>query len=183
MTPHRSAVIVSIWRLSTLVAHQATTYPTFDPTWYSPTSGILATIEVDIATVCASVPVFWPVLRDSVSERIFVTKEVQIIHEEADGTGDEVELRPRAGTGSRNNTGLTFLEDADHEKGFETQVSVQPHNGIVMGSRNVMLDEESDNGARMTSRHELQRYGAFEGQGKMLSINLSESPFLDHAER
>ncbi|KAI0130512.1 hypothetical protein BJ170DRAFT_317134 [Xylariales sp. AK1849] len=74
-------VSVSIWRLATLVEHQATTYPTFDPTWYSPISSILSAVEVDIASICASVPVFWPVLTNSLGE-IFVTKEIQVIHED-----------------------------------------------------------------------------------------------------
>jgi hypothetical protein len=42
---------------------------------------VLAAMEVDVASVCASVPVFWPLLRDHMLE-IFVTKEIEITHED-----------------------------------------------------------------------------------------------------
>lgn len=95
-------VSISTWRLATVVEHKATTYPTFDPSWYSPISIILSAAEVDIASICASIPVFWPVLTDSIGD-IFVTKEVQIIHEER---GDEFELHC-----SLSRSGGTFDEE------------------------------------------------------------------------
>ncbi|KAK6222013.1 hypothetical protein LQW54_001236 [Pestalotiopsis sp. IQ-011] len=87
-------VCISTWRLATLIDHQATTSPTFDPSWYSPISVILSIAEVNVATICASVPVFWPVLTSSLEE-IFVTKEIQIVSETR---GDEFELHSRSGS-------------------------------------------------------------------------------------
>jgi hypothetical protein len=54
--------------------------PTFDPTWYGAISILLATVEVDIATICASIPVFWPVVQASM-DKIFVTQEIKIERE------------------------------------------------------------------------------------------------------
>ncbi|OTA99600.1 hypothetical protein M426DRAFT_324995 [Hypoxylon sp. CI-4A] len=68
---------LTIWRLATIVEHRATTSPTFDPTWYAPASIILGTLEVNIASICASVPIFWPPLKARLDE-IFVTREVTI---------------------------------------------------------------------------------------------------------
>ena len=70
-----------------------------DPTWYGVKSIVLAAIEVDLASICASVPVFWPMLTQSLN-KIFVTQEVHVVHqhrrlsgEEHGEDGDDFELR------------------------------------------------------------------------------------------
>jgi hypothetical protein len=72
--------VFSIWRVATIVEHRATTYPTFDPTWYAPVTLIQACLEVDAASICASIPIFWPVLVAKY-DQIFVTKEVTVTRE------------------------------------------------------------------------------------------------------
>ncbi|OTA99593.1 hypothetical protein M426DRAFT_44834, partial [Hypoxylon sp. CI-4A] len=74
-------LVFATWRLVTIVEHQVATWPTRDPTWYGPISIVLAVLEVDAASICASVPVFWPVLRDLNWGKIFVTQEVNITRE------------------------------------------------------------------------------------------------------
>ncbi|KAI4866483.1 hypothetical protein F4820DRAFT_249021 [Hypoxylon rubiginosum] len=74
-------IVFATWRLITIVEHQVATWPTRDPTWYGPISIVLAVLEVDAASVCASVPIFWPVLRDLNWGKIFVTQEVNITRE------------------------------------------------------------------------------------------------------
>lgn len=64
-------------RFVSLVEHKATTYPTFDPTWYGPTAIVLSILEVDIATIMASLPVFWPYLRRNI-DRIMITHEIEV---------------------------------------------------------------------------------------------------------
>lgn len=63
-----------------MVVHRATTYPTFDPTWYGPINLIQACLEVDAASICASIPIFWPVLSTKFNE-IFITREIIITQE------------------------------------------------------------------------------------------------------
>lgn len=63
-----------------MVENQVATYPTRDPTWYGPTSILLAALEINAASICASVPIFWPVFTNSWGG-IFVTQEVKITHE------------------------------------------------------------------------------------------------------
>ncbi|KAI9146870.1 hypothetical protein HJFPF1_13438 [Paramyrothecium foliicola] len=70
-------IAISIWRLASIIEHKAGTYPTFDPTWYGPISIILSSLEVDLASICASIPVFWPVLSNKL-EKITITHEVKI---------------------------------------------------------------------------------------------------------
>jgi hypothetical protein len=92
-----------MWRLATIVSHRATTYPTLDPTWYGPISVLLATLEVDVATICASVPVFWPVLTSRL-DKIFVTQEIKIERAHRFSTiDDEYELQ--RGTSGENGFG------------------------------------------------------------------------------
>lgn len=91
---------LSIWRVATIVQHKATTSPTFDPTWYGPISIILASLEVDVATICAAVPVFWPILTSKFGV-IFVTREIKIEHSHRfSAMDDEYELRSGSSSGS-----------------------------------------------------------------------------------
>lgn len=77
--------------------HKAATYPTFDPTWYGPEVVVLGMMEVNAASVCACVPVFWPVLTARI-DQIFVTQEVKITREcRYSGDGDDqIELHNSA---------------------------------------------------------------------------------------
>ncbi|KAK7973442.1 hypothetical protein PG988_007576 [Apiospora saccharicola] len=105
---------ISIWRVASMVEHRAATYPTFDPTWYGPISIELATLEVNFATICASIPVFWPVLTARL-DKVFVTREIKIerihrfetVDEDLDGAkayGDDVELQRSVRTRSNSNS-------------------------------------------------------------------------------
>ncbi|KAI0602255.1 hypothetical protein F4775DRAFT_581636 [Biscogniauxia sp. FL1348] len=80
--------VINIWRVQTVVLHQAGTYPVLDPTWYGPISIVLGIIEIDLASICASVPVFWPVITDSIG-KIFVTQEVHVTHQHRRLSGDD----------------------------------------------------------------------------------------------
>lgn len=53
------------------------TSPTFDPSWYGASTCILSILEVDLATVVASLPVFWPHLRRNI-DKIMITREVEV---------------------------------------------------------------------------------------------------------
>lgn len=90
-----SVNMLSIWRLQSIVETRATTLPTFDPTWYGPTPIVLSSMEVCLATICASLPVFWPVLKKNLGPYIMVTHEVRVTRESrfANDLEDNVELR------------------------------------------------------------------------------------------
>ncbi|KAI1258945.1 hypothetical protein F5Y18DRAFT_320753 [Xylariaceae sp. FL1019] len=87
-------------RLYTIVDHRATSYPTRDPTWYAPISLLLAVAEIVAAAICASIPIFWPVLTMHWG-RIFVTKEINITHE-ARFTDDDEDGLTRGTSHSRS---------------------------------------------------------------------------------
>lgn len=57
-----------------------------DPLFYAPVAILLATAEVTVASIAASIPIFWPVLSTKFYE-ILVTNDIEITH------GDRIELR------------------------------------------------------------------------------------------
>lgn len=81
--------VCSVTRLVTLVQTKAGTYPTLDPSWYGCTAAVLSALEVNIATICASLPVFWPVITENLG-KIMVTYEVDVRHETRDSGGFNV---------------------------------------------------------------------------------------------
>ncbi|KAI0113708.1 hypothetical protein GGR51DRAFT_21300 [Nemania sp. FL0031] len=88
--------VISIWRLHIIIMTRAATYPVIDPTFYGPQSIVLAALEVDLASIVASVPVFWPMLTHGWGA-IFVTQEVHVTrhHRRLSGVAghDQFELR------------------------------------------------------------------------------------------
>ncbi|KAH8881859.1 hypothetical protein GQ53DRAFT_754023 [Thozetella sp. PMI_491] len=101
----------SIWRLATLVQHKAGMYPAQDPTWYAPISIALSALEIDLASICASIPVFWPVIEAQFG-KIFITREIEITTEErwqiTSSDESETEL-----TGSRRNRRITIGSEGE----------------------------------------------------------------------
>lgn len=89
-------VICSISRFATQIHSRATTYPSFDPTWYGPSTTVLSVLEVDLATIVASLPIFWPHLRRNIAS-ILVTHEVEIKI-----TRDSVYVRENGGSAPSN---------------------------------------------------------------------------------
>jgi hypothetical protein len=87
-------IAFAAWRLATIVEHEATTKPVFDPTWYSPLSILLALFEVDAAAICGSVPIFWPQIRKHWSSlnHILVVHEVRITSESRGSENDLAEV-------------------------------------------------------------------------------------------
>jgi hypothetical protein len=73
-------IAISSWRLATIIAHQAGWEPQLDFTFYAPISILLACLEVDIAVLAASMPVFWPIVLQ-VLQPILVTHEVHVTRE------------------------------------------------------------------------------------------------------
>ncbi|TQN64425.1 hypothetical protein CSHISOI_10995, partial [Colletotrichum shisoi] len=71
---------ISVARFVTILQHRSATWPTLDFPWYAPISIVLSAVEVDVAMIASSVPIFWPVLRKRFPG-IFVTKEVEVTRE------------------------------------------------------------------------------------------------------
>jgi hypothetical protein len=92
------------------VEHKAGRYPTHDTTWYGPISLILALLECDCASICASIPIFWPVLSPYLGA-IFVTQEVSVEHEYRDA--DEESKAPTSANSIMKPSSQTELRPLD----------------------------------------------------------------------
>ncbi|KAI1095443.1 hypothetical protein F5B19DRAFT_345130 [Rostrohypoxylon terebratum] len=108
-------LLISIWCLQTIVDHKAGTHPVLDPTWYGPKSIILAALEVDLASICASIPTFWPHLSQTLLGSIFVTQEVHITHQHRRLSGDS-----SYDTTSSSSAGHYELQSPVQSKGEES---------------------------------------------------------------
>ena len=76
-----SVLFIAVWRFASVVEHRSATYPTFDPTWYGASSMLLGMVEINLASICACLPIFWPVFKTQL-ESIKVTHEVEVTREE-----------------------------------------------------------------------------------------------------
>ncbi|KAK3902460.1 hypothetical protein C8A05DRAFT_15485 [Staphylotrichum tortipilum] len=74
------SILCATLRMVYVVQHFTARSFRFDPTWNNATMAGLACLEVDLASVCAALPVFWPVLTTTWG-RIFVTTEVSVTRE------------------------------------------------------------------------------------------------------
>jgi len=100
---------------------------------------VLSALEVDIASICASIPVFWPVIRDQVLT-IFVTREVKV-------------------TSTSRCIDLYYIEQADSfnanetssqgsQVGLKLQLDIEKVSGKVVSPRSQYLSPiESDTNA------------------------------------
>ncbi|KAI1137657.1 hypothetical protein F5Y05DRAFT_414215 [Hypoxylon sp. FL0543] len=121
---------LTIWRLATLVEHRATTSPTFDPTWYGPISIMLGALEVNMASICGSVPIFWPSLKARI-DKIFVTREITITlnRRSARFSGDgceAIELQHTAGENRETANGWRCASRAGSETSQSRLTELEP---------------------------------------------------------
>lgn len=71
-------VAISIARMIVLSGNRLGTVPKFDVTFYTPVVYLTSVLEVSIAILCASIPIFWPLVAKLSMDRILVVKEVEV---------------------------------------------------------------------------------------------------------
>ena len=97
----RSVNAVALARLVFLIQGRDDPRYLFDGTYTGAPAILLACLETNLASICASIPIFWPVLSRRL-EMIFVTKEVEVNYEDrgSDVGTDNHETDPKEGLGS-----------------------------------------------------------------------------------
>lgn len=119
--------MVSIWRLYSIIEHSAGLAPYPDFTWWTPVSIVLSCLEIDLAIICASIPIFWPVMQKSLSA-IFVSHEIEVVETRNDdhGLAYELEHTKTRGHHSLNSSSGTSTHELtnDSEDGYKEQYSV-----------------------------------------------------------
>ncbi|CAK7204611.1 hypothetical protein SEUCBS139899_007369 [Sporothrix eucalyptigena] len=124
--------VFAAWRLALLIGSGQSLLETYvDSTFYAPDTVLLSSLEVNLASICASVPIFWPVLRQQVF-RILVTKEVEITRDERaedvngyDSDEDEIEKSKKNKNGHYDDSFIRDQVDPlrpGTSAGVETQV-------------------------------------------------------------
>jgi hypothetical protein len=120
--------MISVWRLYSIVDHSAGLSPYPDFTWWTPVSIILSCLEIDLAVICASMPIFWPVIQKSLTA-IFVSHEIEVVeHRIIDdhGLAYELEHTKTRGHHSLNSDSGTSTHELtnDLEDGYKEPYSV-----------------------------------------------------------
>jgi hypothetical protein len=119
--------MISVWRLYSIVEHSAGLSPYPDFTWWTPISIILSCLEIDLAIICASMPIFWPVIQKSLSA-IFVSHEIEVVETRIEDHGLAYELehtKTRGQHSLRSSSGTSTHElTNDLEDGYKESYSV-----------------------------------------------------------
>lgn len=66
---------------------RAGTFPTLDPSFYGTAQLVLSSIEVSLAIIAASLPVFWPMMNFGWGD-IFVTTVITVQHQDGNDVDD-----------------------------------------------------------------------------------------------
>lgn len=72
---------VSIGRLISLCITRAGTVPILDMSFHTPVVYMFSVLEVNIAILCASIPIFWPIISSLAANKILVVNEI-VVHVE-----------------------------------------------------------------------------------------------------
>ncbi|KAL1596836.1 hypothetical protein SLS59_007577 [Nothophoma quercina] len=72
---------ISIGRMISLCINRAGTIPIVDMSYHTPVVYIFSVLEVNIAILCASIPIFWPIISSFATNKILVVNEI-VVHVE-----------------------------------------------------------------------------------------------------
>ncbi|PVH98240.1 hypothetical protein DM02DRAFT_615956 [Periconia macrospinosa] len=72
------AVTLAIARVVSLSLKKGGTVPVFNITHSTPTVYIFSVLEINVAIICASIPIFWPLVTSLTSNKIFIVNEIEI---------------------------------------------------------------------------------------------------------
>lgn len=101
-------------------------YP--DPTWFTPIYVILSCIEVQLAIICSSMPIFWPIVEQSLTA-ILVTYDVEIVEQRVEDRGFSYELKHLKTCGCRKNSSASteeLTQVSDSESRAQYTLGVDP---------------------------------------------------------
>ncbi|RAR05432.1 integral membrane protein [Stemphylium lycopersici] len=114
-----SVVILATARMIALAVNRAGTVPILDMSYHVPVVYILGILEVNLAIVTASIPIFWPVIAELAGNKIFVVNEVEIhvenvARQESFESNDGITLTDRKGSSHGDNKMGVITTISDH---------------------------------------------------------------------
>jgi hypothetical protein len=133
---------VAIGRMIALSLNRAGTVPVLDMSYHTPAVFLFGVLELNIAIVAASIPIFYPVIATLASNKIFVVNEIEIHVEHVsrndsfDSTG-AISLhdrkKPRSSQKDKLGVVTTTTFDNPSRKSHEKRHSHKPSNASSMG--------------------------------------------------
>ena len=79
-------VSLSIARVIAISIRRLGTVPVFDPSWATPTVFIFSILEINMAILTASIPIFWPLVTSLAMNKILIVNEIEIRTERVDNS-------------------------------------------------------------------------------------------------
>lgn len=83
---------MSIGRMVSLCVNRAGTIPILDMSYHTPVIYIFSVLEVNIAILCASIPIFWPMISSFATSNILVVNEIVVRVEQYPKTSQEGQI-------------------------------------------------------------------------------------------
>ncbi|KAJ8117651.1 hypothetical protein OPT61_g1187 [Boeremia exigua] len=110
---------LSVGRVISLVINRAGTFPVLDMSYYAPLVYIFSVLEVNIAILCASIPIFWPMISSLAANKILVVNEIVVHVEEYQKTSFD------------GQSGIGLAEQAAFKSPFDSPTTSpqHPHSG------------------------------------------------------
>jgi hypothetical protein len=122
------------------------TVPVFDVTYYTATVYIFSVLEIDVAILCASIPIFWPVIQAFASNKILIVNEIEVRTERRSEAINLTE-HGQAGFGE-----MDFDGNANDGRTSRMSVLVNPKSGS-----NIDTIEKVHRSASRLTRHNTSR--------------------------
>lgn len=121
-------VSLSIARLISLSIRRLGTVPVFDPTFATPLAYVTSVLEVNMAIICASIPIFWPLVTATLGmNKILVVNEIVVRTDSCDSTRGVGLGEQGANVGTAGTNGLQALHLGSDGRAsqLETKVSAK----------------------------------------------------------
>jgi hypothetical protein len=158
--------IVAIGRMIALSLNRAGTVPVLDMSYHTPPVFLFGVLELNIAIIAASIPIFYPVIVTLATNKIFVVNEIEIHVEQVSGRNDSfdstgaISLHDRKNVDSRQEDKLGVVTTTfDHlpRKSSEKSQPKHTHKSSNASSMNRPLGLDFGNRPSQDSQHHLYK--------------------------
>lgn len=137
LTVDRRVIVMCAWRLGEMIHHQAGYKPYVDFSWWSPTMVLLAALEVNIAILAVSCPVFWPMIEEHFFG-IVVQHEVQVTSRQVSGfkSLEDADGKSEHGSEARLAKETERAKRGKHQTYYTEQLALEP---LGLGQNDVSI--------------------------------------------
>ncbi|KAF2735823.1 hypothetical protein EJ04DRAFT_179467 [Polyplosphaeria fusca] len=149
---------LAVARIIALAIRRAGTVPIFDPSYAAPAIYICSVLEVNIAILLASIPIFWPLVESFATNKILVVNEIEVHTSRRASMRDSesgfIDIGDNGGRASR----MSITISGKNGRGAFTKPSTSASNkdiAIELGRR---VSQESGRG--LAPKHSVDSFGS-----------------------